>query len=49
MTPPNADHTSPRTPHASEAVIADLMMPHQANNLRRPSVFGGVIMSMVDR
>jgi acyl-CoA hydrolase len=25
------------------------MMPHQANGLRRPSVFGGVIMSMVDR
>ena len=25
------------------------MMPHHANNLRRPSVFGGVIMSMVDR
>jgi acyl-CoA hydrolase len=49
MIPPNVDHTSPRTPHASEAVIADLMMPHQANNLRRPSVFGGVIMSMVDR
>src|SRR3954452_16780118 len=49
MIPPNADHTSPRTPQASEAVIADLMMPHQANNLRRPSVFGGVIMSMVDR
>jgi acyl-CoA hydrolase len=45
---------SPRRPHAktprgSEAVVADLMMPHQANGLRRPSVFGGVIMSMVDR
>ena len=39
----------PRTPRASEAVVADLMMPHQANGLRRPSVFGGVIMSMVDR
>jgi acyl-CoA hydrolase len=38
-----------RTPRASEAVVADLMMPHQANGLRRPSVFGGVIMSMVDR
>ena len=49
MIPPNADHPAPRTPQASEAVIADLMMPHQANNLRRPSVFGGVIMSMVDR
>src|SRR3954454_4004833 len=49
MIAPHADHTAPRTPQASEAVIADLMMPHQANNLRRPSVFGGVIMSMVDR
>src|SRR5437773_2503768 len=39
----------PRTPRASEAVVADLMMPHHANGLRRPSVFGGVIMSMVDR
>ena len=38
-----------RTPRSSEAVVADLMMPHQANGLRRPSVFGGVIMSMVDR
>ncbi len=42
-------HHHPRTPAASEAVVADLMMPHQANGLRRPSVFGGVIMSMVDR
>ena len=38
-----------RTPRESAAVIADLMMPHQANGLRQPSVFGGVIMSMVDR
>jgi acyl-CoA hydrolase len=38
-----------RTPRASEAIVADLMMPHQANGLRAPSVFGGVIMSMVDR
>ena len=41
--------TSAKTPRGSEAVVADLMMPHQANGLRRPSVFGGVIMSMVDR
>src|SRR3954464_8715776 len=41
--------TQARTPRASEAVVADLMMPHQANGLRHPSVFGGVIMSMVDR
>lgn len=38
-----------KTPRDSEAVVADLTMPHQANGLRRPSVFGGVIMSMVDR
>ena len=39
----------PKTPSGSEAVVADLMMPHQANGLKRPSVFGGVVMSMVDR
>ena len=39
----------PRTPRESEAVLADLMMPHQANGLRHSSVFGGVIMSLVDR
>lgn len=39
----------PKTPRASRAVVADLMMPHHANGLRRPSVFGGVIMGMVDR
>ncbi len=38
-----------RTPHTSEAIVADLMMPHHANGLKHPSVFGGVIMSMVDR
>jgi acyl-CoA hydrolase len=43
------DHSAPKSPRASEAVVADLMMPNQANNLRRPSVFGGVVMSMVDR
>lgn len=41
--------TAPKTPRDSEAVIADIMMPHQANGLRPASVFGGVIMSMVDR
>ena len=45
----NAAAAHRKTPRASEAVVADLMMPHQANGLRRPSVFGGVIMSMVDR
>ena len=49
MIPPSIDRTVPRSPLASEAVVADLMMPHQANGLKRPSVFGGVIMSMVDR
>ena len=36
-----------KTPRGSEAVVADLMMPHQANGLKHSSVFGGVI--MVDR
>ena len=49
MTAKHVDPTVPKSPRASEAVVADLMMPHQANGLRRPSVFGGVIMSMVDR
>jgi acyl-CoA hydrolase len=44
-----SDMLEPRTPRSSDSIIADLMMPHHANNLRRPSVFGGVIMSMVDR
>lgn len=38
-----------KTPQSSESVVADLMMPHHANGLKRPSVFGGIIMSMVDR
>ena len=49
MTTPHTDRFSPKPPRASEAFVSDLMMPHQANGLRRPSVFGGVIMSMVDR
>ncbi len=39
----------PKTPRHSEAAIADIMMPHHANGLRPASVFGGVIMSMIDR
>ena len=39
----------PKSPRESEAVVADLMMPHHANGLHHPSVFGGVILSMVDR
>jgi acyl-CoA hydrolase len=38
-----------RTPRQSESIVADLMMPHHANGLKQPSVFGGVVMSMVDR
>ncbi len=40
---------SPQTPRQSESLLADLMMPHHANGLKHPSVFGGIIMSMVDR
>ena len=39
----------PKTPRDSAAVVADLMMPHHANGLRPASVFGGVILSMMDR
>jgi acyl-CoA hydrolase len=49
MSRKHTDPAVPKSPRSSEAVVADLMMPHQANGLRRPSVFGGVIMSMVDR
>lgn len=38
-----------KTPHESAAVLADLMMPNQANGLSTPSIFGGVVMSMVDK
>lgn len=36
-----------RTPCASESLVSELMMPHQVNN--HGHVFGGVILSMVDR
>lgn len=39
----------PKTSRESEAIIADLMMPQHANGLKNPTVFGGVVMSMVDR
>jgi acyl-CoA hydrolase len=39
----------PKTPRDSEVMLADLMMPHQANGLRHSSIFGGVIVSLVDR
>lgn len=36
-----------RTPESSESLASELMMPHQVNN--HGHVFGGVILSMVDR
>ena len=36
-----------RTPASSESLVSELMMPHQVNN--HGHVFGGVILSMVDR
>ena len=38
---------APRPPADSEAVVSELMMPHQVNNLGH--VFGGELLSMVDR
>lgn len=38
---------APRTPSRSEAVVSEMMMPHQVNNLGH--VFGGELLSMVDR
>jgi acyl-CoA hydrolase len=38
---------TPKTPAASEAVVSEMMMPHQVNNLGH--VFGGELLSMVDR
>jgi acyl-CoA hydrolase len=38
---------TPKKPSASEAVVSELMMPHQVNNLGH--VFGGELLSMVDR
>ena len=38
-----------KSPRESEAILADLMMPSQANGLRSPSIFGGIVMSMVDK
>jgi uncharacterized protein (TIGR00369 family) len=37
----------PKKPEASIAVVSELMMPHQVNNLGH--VFGGELLSMVDR
>ena len=38
---------TPRRPADSVAVVSELMMPHQVNNLGH--VFGGELLSMVDR
>jgi len=38
---------TPKKPDASVAVVSELMMPHQVNNLGH--VFGGELLSMVDR
>jgi acyl-CoA hydrolase len=38
---------TPKPPRLSHATMTELMMPHMANNLG--NVFGGVILSLVDR
>lgn len=43
----NETRPSPKPPTASDAVMSELMMPHQVNNLGH--VFGGELLSMVDR
>ncbi len=43
----NQSAAAPRKPEASVAVVSELMMPHQVNNLGH--VFGGELLSMVDR
>ena len=41
------DKLTPKKPEESIAVVSELMMPHQVNNLAH--VFGGELLSMVDR
>jgi acyl-CoA hydrolase len=41
------EEMEPRSPSSSESLVSELMMPHQVNN--HGHVFGGVILSMVDR
>lgn len=38
---------TPKKPADSEAIVSEMMMPHQVNNLGH--VFGGELLSMVDR
>jgi len=42
-----AQEQDPRSPSGSEGLVSELMMPHHVNNLG--NVFGGVLLSMVDR
>lgn len=42
-----ATDLAPKKPSESVAVVSELMMPHQVNNLGH--VFGGELLSMVDR
>jgi len=44
--PTPADH-EPRSPSVSVSTVSELLMPHHVNHLGH--VFGGVILSMVDR
>ncbi len=49
-TPPDTsapEDLSPRPPSASISTVSELLMPHHVNHLGH--VFGGVILSMVDR
>jgi uncharacterized protein (TIGR00369 family) len=41
------EELQPRSPSLSETLVSELMMPHHVNN--HGHVFGGVILSMVDR
>ena len=43
----NRPRLQPKKPVDSTAVVSELMMPHQVNNLGH--VFGGELLSMVDR
>jgi uncharacterized protein (TIGR00369 family) len=42
-----SEELQPRSPSLSETLVSELMMPHHVNN--HGHVFGGVILSMVDR
>jgi uncharacterized protein (TIGR00369 family) len=42
-----SEDLQPRRPSLSETLVSELMMPHHVNN--HGHVFGGVILSMVDR